>query len=170
MKEKIKNIKLLLLDVDGVMTDGSIHINDKGVESKAFNVRDGHGIKLLMRGGVNVGIITGRSSDVVSRRAKELGISIVRQGVKNKIEAYVDVLLGEGLRDEEVAYMGDDIVDLPVLKKAGFAIAVSDASEIILPHVDYVTKKSGGQGAVREVCELILMEQGLWSDLMKRYL
>jgi len=169
VREKIKGIKLFLMDVDGVMTDGNITIDDNGYESKSFNVRDGHGIKLLQRGGIKTGIITGRTSDVVKYRAKELGIGIVRQGAKNKLDVYRDVVSGEGLHDREVAYIGDDIVDLPVLKVVGFSAAVSDASSHIIPHVDYRTVNSGGNGAVREVAELILGVRGLWKELTERY-
>lgn len=167
--QKLKLIKLLLLDVDGVMTDGSILIDDKGVESKSFNVRDGHGIKLLQRADFKVGIITGRSSNVVRHRATELGITIVHQGVKNKLEAYESILSQEGLEDREVAYVGDDLVDLPVLGKVGFSVAVADAIKDLIPHVDYVTKHNGGRGAVREVTELILKGCGRWDEVTRRY-
>ena len=169
LAHKLKIIKLLLLDVDGVMTDGSILIDDKGIESKAFNVRDGHGVKLLQRAGVRVGIITGRSSNVVKHRAAELGIAIIHQGIKNKLEAYEKILSREGLEDKDVAYVGDDLVDLPVLNRVGFSVAVADATLDILPHVDYVTNHDGGRGAVREVTELILKGCGRWADVTDRY-
>ena len=169
INDKVKHIKLLLLDVDGVMTDGKITIDDNGIESKSFNVRDGHGIKLLQRGGVRVGIITGRSSEVVKYRASELGITIVYQGIKNKLEAYEKILLHEGLKNVDVAYVGDDIVDLPVLRKVGFSVAVADAVEDIVSHVDYVTKHHAGAGAVREVTELILKGCQRWNEITGRY-
>lgn len=169
INEKIKKIRLLLLDVDGVMTDGSITIDNNGVESKSFYVRDGHGIKLLQRAGVKVGIITGRESKVVLHRAAELGIEIVYQGMKVKMDALTRILEDEKLSFEEVAYMGDDVVDLPVLKKSGFSVAVADASPHVIPHVDFVTKKRGGRGAVREVTDLILERKGLWDKVTERY-
>ncbi len=169
VREKIKKINLLLMDVDGVMTDGRINIDNNGCETKSFNVRDGHGIKLLQRGGIKTGIITGRSSEVVNYRAKELGIKIVRQGAKNKLDVYRDIVADEGVYDEEVAYIGDDIVDLPVLKVVGFSSAVSDASSHIIKYVDYQTINKGGNGAVREVAELILRVKGLWNELTARY-
>ena len=170
LKEKVRPIKLLLMDVDGVLTDGGITIDNKGVEAKTFHVRDGHGIKLLQRAGVKVGIITGRKSEVVKHRAAELGIEILYQGMKVKMDAYSQILADEGLKDDEVAYIGDDVVDLPVLNKVGFSVAVADASESLMPFVDYVTLTGGGRGAVREVVELILNVQGLWDDVMKRYI
>lgn len=169
MDKKIKGIKLLLLDVDGVMTDGRIVIDDEGIETKFFHVRDGHGIKLLQRAGIKAGIITGRNSNVVKYRASELGIEIVYQGIKNKIDAYLEILEAQGLDDNEVAYVGDDIVDLPVIKRAGFSVAVADASDDILPHVDYVTERKGGSGAVREVTDLILKRSGMWQEVIGRY-
>ena len=170
LKEKIRPIKLLLMDVDGVMTDGGITIDNQGVESKTFHVRDGHGIKLLQRAGVKVGIITGRESEVVKHRASELGIEILYQGMKVKMDAYRQILADEGLKDDEVAYIGDDVVDLPVLNQVGFSVAVADASESLKPYVDYIAALNGGRGAVREVTELILKGQGLWDDVMKRYI
>ena len=167
--EKIKRIKVLLLDVDGVMTDGSIIIDNNGIESKSFHVRDGHGIKLLQRAGVKVGIITGRDSEVVLKRAAELGIEIIYQGMKVKMEAFNSILKDEKISSEEVAYVGDDVVDLPVMREVGFSVAVADASHVILPHVDYVTEKCGGRGAVREVTDLILEGKGLWDEVMGRY-
>ncbi len=170
LEEKIRPIKLLLMDVDGVMTDGGITIDNNGVESKTFHVRDGHGIKLLQRAGVKVGIITGRESEVVKHRAAELGIEILYQGMKVKMDAYRQILADEGLEDGEVAYIGDDVVDLPVLNQVGFSVAVADASESLKPYVDYIAALNGGRGAVREVTELILKGQGLWDDVMKRYI
>lgn len=167
--DKVKGLKLLLLDVDGVLTDGKITIDDNGIESKSFNVRDGHGIKLLQRGGVKVGIITGRRSEVVKFRAAELGITILHQGIKNKIEAYEEILAQEGFQDSEVAYVGDDVVDLPVMRKVGFSVAVADASEDLFSYADYVSKHNGGSGAVREVVELILKGNQLWDELTIRY-
>lgn len=170
MRERLQKIRLLLLDVDGVMTDGRIVYDNHGVETKAFDVKDGHGLKLLQRAGVRVGVITGRQSEVVNVRARELGIDIVYQGVKEKLVPYRELLATLGLTDEEVAYVGDDLPDLPVLRLAGWAVAPADAVEEIRAHVHYVTTCPGGRGAVREVCELLLKETGRWAEVTARYL
>ncbi|KQC07304.1 MAG: 3-deoxy-D-manno-octulosonate 8-phosphate phosphatase [Smithella sp. SDB] len=169
MKEKLKKIKLLILDVDGVMTDGSIIMDDEGHELKSFNVRDGHGIKILQRFGVKVAILTGRKSKVVEYRAKDLEIKDVYQGALNKKEIFEKILSKHKLSTDEVAYLGDDIVDIPVLKRVGFSVAVDDALDVVKKSVDYVTKNSGGRGAVREVCEMILQVQGKWSEVVAKY-
>ena len=165
VRRKAKKIKLLLLDVDGVLTDGRIIIDDRGVETKQFNVRDGQGISLLLRSGVDVGFMTARSSKVVSRRAKELGVRIVRQGVQNKLDAYHAIRANLRLSDHEIAYMGDDVIDLAVLRQAGLAITVNDGWHGLIPAVDFVTASAGGSGAVREVAEILLVAQGNWSRL-----
>jgi len=160
IQTKAKKIKLLLLDVDGVMTDGRIILDNQGNENKAFHVRDGHGIKLAQKAGITVGIITGRSSQVVDIRAKELGISEVHQGAKDKIAVYDSLVARYGVRDDEVAYIGDDVVDLDVLKRVGLAAAVADCDPSVRPYVDLVTRVPGGRGAVREVINLILKSRG----------
>lgn len=169
MEARLKKIRLLLLDVDGIMTDGRIVYDNHGVETKAFDVKDGHGLKLLQRAGLRVGIITGRQSEVVRLRAQELGIEILYQGAKDKLVPYREVLQSLRLNDEEVAYMGDDIVDLPILRRVGFAATVADACEDVKPLVHLVTARSGGRGAVREVCDLILKETGRWQQVTGRY-
>ena len=169
MREQLRRIRLLLLDVDGVLTDGRIFYNDHGVESKTFDVKDGHGLKLLQRAGLRVGIITGRSSEVVKVRAAELGIDILFQGVRDKLEPYRRVLADYELQDSEVAYVGDDLVDLPILQRVGFAVTVADAVEEVKPTVHYVCRRPGGRGAVREVCDLILKEAGYWPEVTARY-
>lgn len=156
LQSKTKKIKLLLLDVDGVMTDGRIILDNQGNELKAFHVRDGHGIKLVQRAGILVGIITGRTSAVVDQRARELGIQEVHQGVKQKIEVYEALLARYSLQDHEVAYMGDDVVDVAILQRAGIAVTVADCDPAVKPHVDLITKTPGGRGAVREFINLIL--------------
>ncbi|WP_321531977.1 HAD-IIIA family hydrolase [uncultured Desulfuromonas sp.] len=168
-KRSIEKIRLLLLDVDGVLTDGRIIYDNNAVESKAFHVRDGHGLKLLQRAGIKVGIITGRSSAVVSHRAAELGIDIVYQGAKNKLEPYEQILADLNLSDQQVAYVGDDLVDLPILRRVGCSIAVADAVADIKPYVDYITALPGGHGAVREVCDMLLRQSGLWDSVTERY-
>lgn len=168
--ERIKAVKLLIMDVDGVMTDGSVIYNDRGEETKFFNVRDGHGIKMLQRAGIKAAIITARQSEVVKHRAKNLGISLLYQGALDKVNAYDDLLEKEGLKPKETAYMGDDVVDIPVLKKAGLAIGVSDAVDEVKQRVHYITMKPGGKGAVREAVELILKAQGKWDEAVRKYL
>jgi 3-deoxy-D-manno-octulosonate 8-phosphate phosphatase (KDO 8-P phosphatase) len=160
VQAKAKKIKLLLLDVDGILTDGRIILDNQGNELKAFHVRDGHGIKMAQRAGIIVGIITGRKAEVVNIRARELGIQEVHQGTHKKIAVYDAILSKYGLRDEAVAYMGDDVVDLDIFKRTGFAVTVADADPSVKPHVDMITKTAGGRGAVREFINLILKHQG----------
>lgn len=156
IKTKAGKIKLLLLDVDGVMTDGSIILDAAGNEIKAFHVRDGHGIKMAQRAGLIIGIITGRNSEVVNIRARELGITEVHQGTPDKIVVYESVLAKYGLRDDETAFIGDDVVDIDIFRRAGLAAAVADCDPSVRGSVDMVTKAAGGRGAVREVIDLIL--------------
>ena len=169
MQERIQKIKLLLLDVDGVLTDGRIIFDANGVETKFFNVKDGHGIKLVQRAGIEVGIVSGRESQVVVNRARELGIALVHQGALDKLVIYQQVLAETGLADEAVAFMGDDVIDLPVLRRVGFAAAPADAVPEVVPHVHFVARNRGGWGAVREVCDLLLKEQGAWETVTARY-
>lgn len=167
--EKAKGIKFLILDVDGVLTDGKIIYNDKGVESKCFDVKDGHGIKLLTRAGIEIGIISGRESKAVEYRAKELGIYILYQRIFDKVKVYEKIMEEKGFADNQVCFIGDDVVDIPLLKRVGFSVAVVDGSEYAKEVVDYVTVKKGGNGAVREVCELILKAQDKWDILTEKY-
>lgn len=169
MRERLRNIRLLLLDVDGVMTDGRIIFDSNGIESKFFNVKDGHGIKMVQRAGIEVGIISGRESQVVTNRAAELGISLVYQKSLDKLTPYQAILTQTGLSDSQVAYMGDDIIDLPLLRRVGVAAAPADAVPDVLPYVHFVAKNRGGWGAVREVCDLLLKEQGRWDEITARY-
>ena len=163
VRKKAKKIRLLLLDVDGVLTDGRIIIDDRGVETKQFHVRDGQGISLLRRAGINVGFLSARSSKSVAYRAKELRIKLVRQGVPDKLVAYNQIKRGRRLKDEQIAYMGDDIVDRSVLRSVGLAISVADGWPELVSMVDFVTCAAGGRGAVREVAELLLRAQRKWS-------
>jgi 3-deoxy-D-manno-octulosonate 8-phosphate phosphatase (KDO 8-P phosphatase) len=169
MNDRLKNIKLLLLDVDGVLTDGRIIFDSNGIESKFFNVKDGHGIKLVQRAGIEVGIVSGRSSQVVANRAAELGIDRVFQGSLDKLSVYRQILEDTGLDDARIAFMGDDIIDIPVMRRVGFAAAPADAVEEVLPHAHFVAKNRGGWGAVRELCDLILKAQGAWETVTARY-
>lgn len=165
IREKAGKIKMVILDVDGVMTDGSIILDDRGNELKMFHVRDGHGIKLLNRAGIKVAIITGRTSKVVERRAGELGISDIYQGVLNKTSVYDAILKKYGFRDEEIAYMGDDIVDIDLLKRVGLPAAPSDSDEGIRQYAAFISTRRGGRGAVRELVDLILKSAGLWKNI-----
>ena len=170
IKEKILPIKALIMDVDGVLTDGRIIIDSNGVESKQFDVRDGHGLKMLGRSGVSLALLTGRRSSVVSHRAVELGIGIVFQRCRDKLKAYCQIRERLGLDDHEIAYIGDDVVDIPVLLKVGFAVTVADADPELIPVVDWQSSRPGGRGAVRELCRLIMQVQGSWDKAMARYL
>lgn len=169
MKERIAPVRLLLLDVDGVLTDGRIVFDANGVESKFFNVKDGHGIKMVQRAGISVGIISGRESRVVANRAAELGITHLYQNALDKLVPYTELLERTGLSDHQVAYVGDDIIDLPLLRRVGFAAAPADAAPELLPYVHFVTRNGGGWGAVREVCDLLLREQNLWEAVTAKY-
>jgi 3-deoxy-D-manno-octulosonate 8-phosphate phosphatase (KDO 8-P phosphatase) len=169
VRKRAQRVKLLLLDVDGVLTDGGIVIDDRGGEIKRFDVRDGQGIRLLMEAGVEVGLMTGRSSGVVRRRAKELGIRILYQNVVDKLKVYEKIKRRIGVVDREVAYVGDDVMDLPLLSRVGLAVAVRGAWEGLRSKVHYVSAREGGRGAVREVVELILHAQGKWTQVTRRY-
>jgi 3-deoxy-D-manno-octulosonate 8-phosphate phosphatase (KDO 8-P phosphatase) len=169
LRRKIKPISHLILDVDGVLTDGRIILDDRGRELKFFDVRDGHGMKLLMRAGLEIIILTGRSSKVVEHRAKELGIRDVHQGAKNKIDVYTEILQSKNLTVDRIACMGDDLTDIPILIRSGFSVSPADASDHVKKVVDFVTEHRGGRGAVRELCELILRVQGKWNEVTARY-
>ncbi len=168
--KRAEKIKLLLLDVDGVLTDGKIILTDKGEEIKHFHVLDGMGIKLLQKIGVEVGIISSRVSQAVIRRAEELSIKLLFQGKVEKLAFYEKVLKEKGLKDEEVAYVGDDWVDIPILKRVGLAIGVPNAWPPVNNYVNYITKCSGGNGAVREICELIIKAKGKWEEIFQSFL
>jgi 3-deoxy-D-manno-octulosonate 8-phosphate phosphatase (KDO 8-P phosphatase) len=168
--DKAKKIELVIFDVDGVMTDGSLFMGDDGQEYKAFNSLDGHGMRMLQEGGINAAIITGRKSRVVEHRMKDLGVSRVYQGYRDKIPAYEALMDDVGLVTEQVAYVGDDVVDLPIMTRVGFAIAVQDAHAYVKKHAHWITQNNGGQGAVRDVCELILEAKGLLSQTLESYL
>jgi 3-deoxy-D-manno-octulosonate 8-phosphate phosphatase (KDO 8-P phosphatase) len=169
MNDRLKKIKLLLLDVDGVMTDGRIIFDSNGTESKFFNVKDGHGIKLLQRAGVEVGIVSGRASLVVANRAAELGITRFFQGALDKLSVFREILRDTGLGDAEIAFMGDDLIDIPVMRRVGFAAAPADAVAEVLPYAHFVARNRGGWGAVRELCDLILKAQGAWDTVTAKY-
>jgi 3-deoxy-D-manno-octulosonate 8-phosphate phosphatase (KDO 8-P phosphatase) len=168
--ERAKRVELLILDVDGVLTDGRIVYGPDKSEWKFFDVKDGHGIKLIQRAGIEVGIITGRQSDIVGRRSKELGIEFVYQGQFDKVAALSDIIEKTGVAWEKIAYVGDDIVDIPVMKRVGFAATVHDSVQEVKDVAHYVAHKSGGRGAVREIIEFIMKNKDLWSTIMAKYL
>jgi len=169
LRSRILPVRLMVLDVDGVLTDGRIIYHDDGSEIKAFDVQDGHGIKLLQRAGIEVALVTGRCSKAVEHRAKGLGIQRVFQGFHRKIEAYESILRDTGLNDEQLGCMGDDLIDIPLMRRVGFAVAVPNCVAEVLPFAHYVTKAYGGHGACREVCDLLLRVQGRWEEIVERY-
>ncbi|RLB83055.1 MAG: 3-deoxy-D-manno-octulosonate 8-phosphate phosphatase [Deltaproteobacteria bacterium] len=169
MRVRVERIKLVALDVDGVMTDGRLYYHDDGTESKAFDVRDGHGTKMLKQAGIETVVISGRNSPMVDRRAADIGITEVFQGVRDKVPILEKILSKRGLKFEEVAFVGDDVVDLTTMNRVGLAVAVADASEYLFDVAHYVTLATGGRGAVREVAELILGVQGLWNKVAASY-
>ena len=170
IERRAARVKLLLMDCDGVLTDGRITLLENGDEQKSFHTRDGHGLVLLHRAGLSSGIISGRTSSLVERRARELGMRYVRQGTWDKIKDFEELLAEAGVADHEVAFVGDDVTDIPLMQRSALAVAVADAAPETLAAAHYVTQLPGGHGAVREVTELILKAQGRWSELMKRYI
>lgn len=165
-----RNIRLLVLDVDGVLTDGHLWFGNNGEELKAFDIQDGLGIKLLARGGIATAIITGRRSALVTRRAQELGIQHVLQGREDKQQALIELCADLGLNPAEIAYMGDDLPDLGAIRSAGLGLVPANAHSFVASHADHRTARSGGHGAVREACELILASQGKLDALLESYL
>ena len=168
--EKAARIRLLIFDVDGVLTDGSLFIGDDGQEYKAFNSRDGHGIKMLQKHGVIVGIITGRTSKVVEHRMANLGITHVYQGKLEKLPAFEELIDKLGITPQETAYVGDDVVDLPVMRRVGLAIAVQDAHPLVVRHSHWQTPRGGGRGAARDVCEMLMEARGVLKRELDSYL
>jgi 3-deoxy-D-manno-octulosonate 8-phosphate phosphatase (KDO 8-P phosphatase) len=168
-QKRAKLIRLLLLDVDGVLTDGQILYDGSGRELKSFNIQDGHGIKLLQRAGLEVGILSGRRSAAVRLRAKELGIRLLRQRVLDKEKALEAILRRKGITAGQICFLGDDLVDLPVLAQVSLAVAVPDSVEDVKTNAHYITHRPGGKGAVREVCDLILKAQGKWKAATENY-
>ena len=169
LDRRLARVQLLLLDVDGVLTDGGVTWNNQGIESKTFNIRDGLGIKLWQRAGGRTGIVTGRSSHVVQLRADELGIGIVRQGVADKLETVTGILAETGLGWEQTAFIGDDLPDLAVIARCGVGIAVADAAAEVRAAATVVTSLPGGRGAVREAIERLLKARGSWDGIVTRF-
>ena len=167
---KIKQIKLLILDVDGVLTDGRLYFDNNGTEYKCFHARDGHGLKMLRQSGVEIAVISGRTSNTVALRMENLGIKYVYQGHENKRAAFNEILNTLSLTAEQAAHVGDDLLDLPIMTQVGFAIAVYDANFAVKNHADWCTATAGGLGAVREVCDLIMQVQGNFQSILQTYL
>lgn len=168
--EKAKPIKLLILDVDGVLTDGKLFFDNQGNEYKSFHSRDGYGIKLLQQTGVDVAVISGRKSNSVALRMKNLGIDLVYQGYENKLAAFDEILGKININPEQTAYVGDDLIDLPIMVRVGLAVAVNDANFAVKQRADWCTQLPGGQGAVREVCDLIMQAQGHFDGIVNFHL
>lgn len=167
---KAKAIRLLILDVDGVLTAGILYYGNDGAQMKGFHIHDGLGIKLLQKSGVKVAVISAKKTDLVARRLQELNIEHAYLGYEDKLPAYQDLKEKLALNDHEIAYMGDDLPDLPVLRRVGFAITVPQAPELIQQHIDLITKKQGGKGAVREACEFIMKAQSTFESVVESYL
>lgn len=167
---KASQIKLVIFDVDGVLTDSSLFLGDDGQEYKAFHSKDGHGMVMLQQNNVMIAIITGRTSEVVKKRMDSLGIKHVYQGQKDKLPAYEQLKKELSLSDEQIAYVGDDVVDLPVMTKVGLAIAVQDAHSMTKEHSHWITPSNGGRGAAREVCEMLMHAQGTLKSALEYYL
>jgi 3-deoxy-D-manno-octulosonate 8-phosphate phosphatase (KDO 8-P phosphatase) len=169
LETKASRIKLLLLDVDGVLTDGAVTIHSDGSESKSFGIRDGIAMVWAQRAGLKVGLLSARLSATTPHRAAQLGITIIQQGVLNKVEGYERILADLGVSDDEVAYMGDDIVDLAVLARVGLSAAPADAVQEVRDRVDWISGADGGSGAVRQLIETILKAQHRWDAIVERY-
>lgn len=170
LKERAAKIRLVIFDVDGVLTDGGLFRTDDGLEIKRFHSRDGLGMRLLMDNGVDIAIITGRTSDVVQQRAAELAITHIYQGKKQKLPSYLKLIEQLGLEHDQVAYMGDDLIDLPVLTRVGLAMAPCNAHAEVILRSHWCSSAMPGNGAAREACELILQAQGRWDDILNGYL
>jgi 3-deoxy-D-manno-octulosonate 8-phosphate phosphatase (KDO 8-P phosphatase) len=168
--DRMRRVRLMVFDVDGVLTDGTLYYGDAGAELKAFNARDGHGLKMLKESGVEVAILSSRRSRAVDVRAAELGISLVEQGVSDKGRVFEDLVSRAQTSAEATGYMGDDLVDLPVLARCGFAVSVPEAPRPVRQRVHHVTRAAGGRGAVREVCELIMHAQDTLDEAIARHL
>ncbi|MGB5158129.1 KdsC family phosphatase [Desulfobacterium sp. N47] len=168
-KTRLKHVRLLLLDVDGVMTDGTIIYDDNNIQTQTFHVRDGLGIRLLMLAGIEVGVITGRKSEALHHRCKNLHIGYIYDNVKNKVEILHEIIAKTGINADDIAYMGDDLPDISIMKEVGIPIAVANAHEIIIEISHIVTSAKGGAGAIREICEAILKAQMLWDSVIERF-
>ena len=170
LNHRIQNVRLAIFDVDGVLTDGGLFRTDDGQEIKRFHSRDGLGLRLLQNSGVQLAIITGRTSHVVEHRAKELGITHLYQGCKQKVPAFLEICKQLSVTPEQTAYMGDDLIDLPVMIRCGLALTVAEAHPEVVKRAHWVSQYKGGNGAAREACELIMKQQGSWQEVLEGYL
>ncbi|MBA3012448.1 MAG: HAD-IIIA family hydrolase [Proteobacteria bacterium] len=168
--KKLTPIKLLLLDVDGVLTDGQITYTDTGEQIKSFDSKDGLGLRLIMDNGIRVGIVTGRKSNALAHRCRNLGIDLVFDGTKDKARALAKIIEQTGICARDIAFVGDDLIDLPAMIRVGVSFTVPDAPKEVKDRADFITSARGGHGAVREICEAILKSQGLWDQLLSKYL
>lgn len=168
--DKARQVRLLIVDIDGVLTDGGLHFDNRGEEYKTFNSLDGHGLRMLLDSGIEVAVITGRQSEIVNHRMGDLGVKYIYQGNRDKLPALEKLLQTLDIDAVDVAYVGDDLPDLPIMQRVGFAIAVQNAHGFVKQHCDWVTSASGGHGAVREVTDFILHAQGLLEALQNSYL
>jgi len=167
---KARQIRLLVLDVDGVLTDGRLYYGAAGEQLKVFNTLDGHGLKMLQKSGVQVALITGRKGDAILQRARDLGISMIQQGREDKLQALQELLLGTDYQLQEIACMGDDWPDLKVMRRVGLALTVPNAHATLLEHADWISQRTGGEGAVREACDLLMQAQNTFAEALAHYL
>ncbi len=170
LNHKASQVSLLIVDIDGVMTDGRLYFDNRGEEYKAFNSLDGHGLRMIQDNGIEVAVITGRQSEIVKHRMADLGVTRIYQGYRQKLPAFEQLLADSGLQPSEVAYMGDDLMDLPVMKRVGLAVSVPNGHHFVREHCDLVTQAMGGRGAVRELCDFLLQSRGLLDDIQAAYL
>jgi len=170
MKKQLTQLQLLLLDVDGVLTDGRITYTDSGEQVKSFYSRDGLGLRLLMDAGIKVGIVTGRTSQALVHRCQNLGVELIFDGIKDKSKALNQIMFQTGIAPCHIGFAGDDLIDLPAMSRAGISFAVADAVEEVKARADYVCRFPGGQGAVREICEAILKARGEWESIVSGFL
>ena len=170
LSNKAGRVRLLVVDVDGVLTDGGLYFDNRGEEWKRFHSLDGHGLRMLLEAGIEVGVITGRQSGIVDRRMADLGVPHVYQGRRDKRPAFAELLAATGVDADEAAYVGDDLADLPIMRRVGLAVAVQNAHGFVKQHCDWVTSAAGGQGAVREVTDFILQSQGRLDAMQNAFL
>lgn len=168
--KKAQAIKLAIFDVDGVLTDGKLYYSKTAMELKSFHVHDGLGLKLLHKSGLEIAIITACRSGIIGRRAQDLGLRYVYQDCENKLKVYEELKQELKLEDREIAYMGDDLIDLPIMSRVGLSLTVANAPQLVQDRVNYITRAAGGQGAVREVCELLMQAQGTYLTVLEPYL
>ncbi len=168
--QRAQNIRLLILDVDGVLTDGRLYFDAKGETLKVFHVRDGHGIKMAQRAGIEVAFVSGRRSDAAYHRAKELGINRFHEGVRDKVAVSEEIMAAMQIEAAQVAAVGDDLVDLPLMSRVGLSLAVADAAPEVLAAAHWVTSNPGGRGAVRQVCDLLIKAQGKWEEVVSPWM